>query len=108
MEGQELPEAARHFTRAIEIDPKCAEAYKQRAIAHSLLEDFDESIDDRRRTTELMACHSGASAGMGHCHAHTGRLQQALKCYQKAFSITPHLECLVEACEELKGQDEGD
>jgi tetratricopeptide (TPR) repeat protein len=108
MERQEMPEAIRHFTRAIEIDPKFAEAYNQRAIAHYLLEHFDESIDDCRRTTELMPCHFGAWAGMGHCHAHTGRLQQALKCYQKALSINPHLECLVEACDELKGQDEAD
>jgi len=108
MERQEMPEAIRHFTRAIEIDPKFAEAYNQRAIAHYLLEHFDESIDDCRRTTELMPCHFGAWAGMGHCHAHTGRLQQALKCYQKALSINPHLECLVEACDELKGQNDGE
>jgi tetratricopeptide (TPR) repeat protein len=108
MERQEMPEAIRHFTRAIEIDPKFAEAYNQRAIAHYLLEDFDESIADCHRTTDLMPCHFGAWAGMGHCHAHTGRLQQALECYQKALSINPHLECLVEACEELKGQDEAE
>ncbi len=108
MERQEMSQAIKHFTRAIEIDPKFAEAYNQRAIAHYLLEDFDESIADCRRTTDLMPCHFGAWAGMGHCHAHTGRLQQALKCYQKALSINPHLECLVEACEELMGQDEAE
>ena len=108
MERQEMPEAIRHFTRAIAIDPKFAEAYNQRAIAHYLLEHFDESIADCHRTTDLMPCHFGAWAGMGHCHAHTGRLQQALECYQKALSINPHLECLIEACEELMGQDEAE
>src|SRR6266699_1672746 len=43
MERQEMPEAIRHFTRAIEIDPRFAEAYNQRASAQYLLEHFDES-----------------------------------------------------------------
>jgi tetratricopeptide (TPR) repeat protein len=102
MENQDLAQAIQHFSRAIEIDPKFAEAYNQRAIANYLLEHFDESIDDCRRTTELMPCHFGAWAGMGHCHAHQGRMANALACYRKALQINPHLECLTEACEELK------
>jgi len=114
MENQDLAQAIQHFSRAIEIDPKFAEAYNQRAIANYLLDHFNESIDDCRRTTELMPCHFGAWAGMGHCHAHQGRMAAALACYRKALSINPHLECLTEACEELKqcpecrNDDDGD
>ncbi len=104
MERQEMSQAIKHFTRAIEIDPKFAEAYNQRAIAHYLLEEFDESVADCQRTAELMPCHFGAWAGMGHCHAHQGNFREALRCYRKALAINPHLECLAEACEELKGQ----
>jgi tetratricopeptide (TPR) repeat protein len=104
MERQELRDAIDHFSRALEIDPKFAEAYNQRAIAHYLLEEFDESIEDCRRTVELMPCHFGAWAGMGHGHAHEGRLGPALEAYRKALSINPHLECLVEACEEIERQ----
>jgi tetratricopeptide (TPR) repeat protein len=103
MERQELPLAIKHFTKAIEIDPKFAEAYNQRAIAHYLLEEFDESVTDCQRTADLMPCHFGAWAGMGHCHAHQGKFAEALACYQRALEINPHLECLKEACDELKG-----
>jgi tetratricopeptide (TPR) repeat protein len=105
MENQDIPQAVHHFTRAIAADPKFAEAYNQRAIAHYLQEHFRESIEDCRRTAELMPCHFGAWAGMGHCHAHEGRMKEALACYRKALAINPHLECLTEACEELKQCD---
>jgi tetratricopeptide (TPR) repeat protein len=108
MERQELDEAISHFTRAIEIDPKFAEAYNQRAIAHYLLDRLEDSIADCRRTTELMPCHFGAWAGLGHGCAHLGRIDEALACYKKALKINPHLECLVEACDELERQRDGE
>jgi tetratricopeptide (TPR) repeat protein len=106
MERGELREAIEHFTRAIEIDPDFAEAYNQRAIAHCLADEYDESIADCQRTVELMPCHFGAWAGMGHCHAHEGRLRPALETYRKALEINPHLDCLVEACDEIERQIE--
>jgi tetratricopeptide (TPR) repeat protein len=73
LEDQDLEGAVRHFTKAIEADPKFAEAYSQRAIAHCLMERWDKSMEDCRRTVELMPCHFNAWAGLGHCHAHEGR-----------------------------------
>jgi len=51
-----------------------------------------------------MPCHFGAWAGMGHCHAHVGRLDEALKSYERALSINPHLDGVREAVNELRGQ----
>jgi tetratricopeptide (TPR) repeat protein len=91
-----------HFDKAIELDPTFAEAYNQLAIVHYLEERYDESIEQCRKTVELMPCHFGAWAGLGHCHCHSGRLQDALECYEKALSINPHLEGVSQAVEELK------
>lgn len=104
MDRREMTQAIDHFTRAIALDPQFAEAYNQRAIAHYLLEHCDQSIADCEKTVELMPCHFGAWAGLGHCHAHAGRFNKALEYYQKALSINPHLECLAEACDELRQQ----
>lgn len=104
MDAKDYAGALEHFSKAIEIDPSFAEAYNQRGIAHYLLEHYDESVADCQKTVDLMPCHFGAWAGLGHCHAHEGRLPTALDCYRKALSINPHLECLDEACEELKKQ----
>jgi tetratricopeptide (TPR) repeat protein len=108
LEDQDLERAVRHFSKAIEADPKFAEAYSQRAIAHCLMERWDLSMADCRRTVELMPCHFNAWAGLGHCHAHEGRWREALACYEKALSINPHIDCLVEACDEIRKQIDGD
>jgi len=94
--------AIEHFSRAIELDPEFAEAYHQRALAKLLLERFDDCIDDCRKAVELMPFHFGALAGLGHCHAHEGRLVPALKCYEKALAINPHLDDVRQTVNELR------
>jgi tetratricopeptide (TPR) repeat protein len=100
---RDLAGALKHFTRATELDPTFAEAYNQRAITKYLAERFDESVADCREAIERMPCHFGAWAGLGHCHAHDGRMEEAVKCYERALSINPHLEGIREAVRELKG-----
>jgi tetratricopeptide (TPR) repeat protein len=101
MSRREFQQAIEHFNRAIAIAPAFAEAYNQRAIAYFLKEEFDKSIDDCRKTVELLPNHFGAWAGMGHCHAHEGRVCQAVKCYERALAVNPHLEGAREALTEL-------
>ena len=108
MDDRDLRCAVKQFTRAVELDPQFAEAYNQRAIAHYLLEQWDKTVADCAKTVELMPCHFGAWAGLGHGHAHAGRLREALGAYEKALSINPHQECLTEAIDELKRQIESE
>ncbi|HEX8914586.1 MAG TPA: tetratricopeptide repeat protein [Humisphaera sp.] len=93
-----------HFTRATELDPTFAEAYNQRAIAKFLLERYDECADDCREAVRLMPCHFGALAGLGHCHAHAGKLVPALKCYEKALAINPRMDDVRQTVTELRAE----
>jgi tetratricopeptide (TPR) repeat protein len=102
LEAGELACAQRHFGRAIELCPTFAEAYNQRAIARYLAEEFEPSIADCERAVELMPCHFGALAGMGHCYAHLGDVRRAIECYRRALVVNPHLECVRQAIEHLK------
>jgi tetratricopeptide (TPR) repeat protein len=106
LNSKDTSAAIDHFTNATLIDPSFAEAYNQRGIAKYLAERYEECIDDCQAAVERMPCHFGAWAGIGHCHAHLGRLAEAVKCYERALSINPHLECLQEAISELKRQIE--
>jgi tetratricopeptide (TPR) repeat protein len=99
---REFDTAIAHCTRAIEIDPTFAEAYNQRAIAYYLLERYEDSVADCQRSVERMPCHFGAWAGMGHCHAHLGRLSEACESYQQAVEINPHLEGVRQLLIELR------
>lgn len=102
IERQEFDHAIQHFSQAVQIDPQFAEAYNQRAIALYLQEKFTDSILDCRKAVELMPCHFGAWAGLGHCHAHLNQPQPAIDAYERALEINPHLECIAEAVEELR------
>jgi tetratricopeptide (TPR) repeat protein len=100
--------AVSHFNQALRIDPAFAEAYNQRALAYYLMERFEESIADCHRTIKRMPCHFGAWAGLGHCHAHLGRFDEALSAYEKALQINPHLESLQPSINELKKRLSGE
>jgi tetratricopeptide (TPR) repeat protein len=99
---REFDEAVREFSRAIELAPDFAEAYNQRAIAHYLKEEYEESAQDCRATVKLMKFHFGAWAGLGHCYAHLNRLPEAIECYEQALEINPHLTCVRDAVLELR------
>jgi tetratricopeptide (TPR) repeat protein len=99
---RDFAHAVCHFNRAIDLDPTLAEAYNQRALAYYLQERYDESIEDGLRAVERMPCHFGAWAGLGHCYAHAGRLDDAVRCYERALAINPHLETVRTAIESLR------
>ena len=99
--ARDFESALHHFDDAIEADPTFAEAYNQRAIAHYLLDQFDASIADCRRAVELMPCHFGAWAGMGHSHLHLGHLRNALRAYRKALAVHPHMDAVRQAANEI-------
>jgi len=101
LERKDYEHALKHFNRALEIDPEFAEAYNQRALAAYLLERYEDSIEDCRRTVQRMPQHFGALAGMGHCYAHLGKLREAIDSYRQALAIHPHLDCLKQAIPEL-------
>lgn len=96
--------AFKHFQRAIDLCPDFAEAYNQRAIAFYLQEDYENCQRECETVVRLMPCHFGAWAGLGHCHVHRGRIQEAIRCYEQALAVNPHVECLRQAVGELKRQ----
>ena len=104
MSRRDFASALLSCDEAIRLDPDFAEAYNQRAIAHYLMEQYKESIEDCWRATERMPCHFGAWAGMGHCYAHLGQNRQALESYERALQINPHLDCVRQAVGELKSK----
>ena len=84
--------ALEKLTRAIAGDPDFSEAYNQRAIAHYLAEQYEESVADCQEALRRMPQHFGAMAGMGHCHAHLQNYQEARRCYRLALAINPKLD----------------
>ena len=102
MNGRDFDAAVEHIGRALAEDPAFAEAYNQRAIVRYLQERYEESVEDCRRAVEHIPLHFGAWAGMGHCHAHLGRLNEAVACYKKVVAIHPTFGGVPDVLQELE------
>ena len=102
MNARQLDQAVEHFGRAISLDQQFAEAYNQRALARFMNDEFEASIADCRKVVRLMPCHFGAWAGMGHSFLHLGQLDHALKSYERAIEINPHLSCVQQTIHEIR------
>ena len=100
----DIEHAIKHFDKAITISPEFAEAYNQRGLARFMLERYEQSIEDCQMAARLMPAHFGAWAGMGHCHAHLGRVDEAIACYEKALEINPHMHEIRSAVKELRSR----
>jgi hypothetical protein len=105
MGSRELNLAIEHFDRAIDCDHDFSEAFNQRAIARFLQDRFEESIADCRKAVRLMPSHFGAWAGMGHCFLHLGQLDHAVRAYQRAIAINPHLDCVKQTLAEISREN---
>ncbi|MEX2672890.1 MAG: tetratricopeptide repeat protein [Phycisphaeraceae bacterium] len=92
MAEEDPQKALHHFRKACAIDPQFAEAYNQCGLAHYMLEQWVEATAPCRRAIKLQPWHFGAFAGLGHCFAHTGDLDQAACCYRSALAINPRME----------------
>jgi tetratricopeptide (TPR) repeat protein len=102
LDNRDLDAAIEHFTQAIQADPNFSEAYNQRALAHYLADRYEQSIEDCQQAVRRMPCHFGAWAGMGHCYAHLSNFAEAVRCYERALEINPHLACIREGLDELR------
>lgn len=91
LDAEEPDAAVGHFDEALKADPQFAEAMNQRAIAHYLRDRYIESMEDSRRALQIVPCHFGALAGLGHCHAQLGNFAEAGRCYRRALQINPRM-----------------
>lgn len=101
---QDIEKAITHLEKAIGLSPDFAEAYNQRAIAYYLAERYEESIKDCHKVIGLMPLHFGALSGLGHAYLALGKMAEALQAYEKALQVNPHLECIAELVQELRGE----
>ncbi|MEH6477036.1 MAG: hypothetical protein V7727_15205 [Sneathiella sp.] len=95
-------QAATTFTAITEISPKFAEGWNKRATVRFLMGDHDGSIEDVGRTLALEPRHFGALAGLGQMFERRDADAMALKAFEQAVKLNPHMPQLLEKIQALR------
>ncbi|MGH6944791.1 MAG: tetratricopeptide repeat protein [Geminicoccaceae bacterium] len=107
MSLQQYDLALESFDRIVEHAPRFAEGWNQRATLHYLMQDYRKSVLDIERTLELEPRHFGALSGLGQIYDALDEPQAALRAFEAALAIDPHLEGIRARVEELRRQLRG-
>jgi tetratricopeptide (TPR) repeat protein len=86
----DLDRAEALATRLIDVAPRFAEAYNQRAIIAFEQRRFEDSVRDCRRVLELNPYHFGALSGLAQCQLQLDRPAQALETLRRASRLQPY------------------
>lgn len=99
--------ALEYLDRLVERAPDFAEAWNKRATVHYLLDDYEASVLDIERTLELEPRHFGALSGLGMIYDAIGEPAAALRSFEAAVAINPHLDGPRQRIEALRRQLQG-
>jgi len=90
------------FDKVIELAPDFAEGWNKRATVHFMMGSYDASVNDIRRTLDLEPRHFGALSGLGLIFDAIGNTAAAVKVWEKALRVHPHMEGIRQRMNELK------
>jgi tetratricopeptide (TPR) repeat protein len=99
--------ALQYFDQLVEQAPDFAEGWNKRATVHYLMDDYEASVLDIERTLELEPRHFGALSGLGMIYDAIGKPAAALRSFEAAVALNPHLEGTRQRIEALRRQLRG-
>ena len=95
------------FSNIITEDPSFAEAWNKRATLFYIQGKIAQSRADIAQTLALEPRHFGALAGLGMIELSAGNLEAALRAYEQAVAVNPHMQnandIIKELSEKLRG-----
>ena len=91
MATEQIKRAAEVFDQVVTRAPAFAEGWNRRATLRFLTGDFDGSVADIRQVLNLEPRHFGALSGLGLIYMALERPQGALKAFERALQINPHM-----------------
>jgi tetratricopeptide (TPR) repeat protein len=95
------------FDAVVKYDKNFAEGWNKRATVEFSMGNYKASVADIERTLALEPRHFGALSGLGQIYLALDRKKLALKAFQDALAIDPHLQGVREAVEKLEKEVEG-
>lgn len=107
LQAGELEPALREFEIVVHKAPDFAEGWNKRATVRYMLGDFTGSVADIRRTLSLEPRHFGALSGLGMIYDALEKPESAIRAFEAALSLNPHMPGVRHRVEELKRRKDG-
>jgi tetratricopeptide (TPR) repeat protein len=108
MAGREWGQAREQLDALLERDPDFAEAWNRRATLFWLMRDLSASLRDVRQTLALEPRHFGALSGLGLIFMETDQVEGAIRAFETALEIHPHLPGARQHLEQLEKRRTGE
>jgi tetratricopeptide (TPR) repeat protein len=102
MAHDDFREALASFDRMVEEAPDFAEGWNKRATLYYLMGDYRASVLDIRRTLDLEPRHFGALSGLGLIYDAIEQPAAALRSFEAAIALNPHLQSIEQRILELR------
>ena len=91
MAAEQMKRAAEIYDQVVTRAPGFAEGWNRRATLRFLTGDFDGSVADIQQVLYLEPRHFGALSGLGLIYMTLERPKGALKAFERALQINPHM-----------------
>jgi tetratricopeptide (TPR) repeat protein len=102
MQAGDLPGAVALFDAVVNRRPDFAEGWNSRATALFFMGQLEASAADVEKTLALEPRHFGALSGLGQINLALEREAEALKAFEAALKVNPHLSSVREAVDTLR------
>lgn len=87
----DFAEALAALDDLVDRAPEFAEARNQRAMLYFRRAEYSRSAADCQEALRLNPHHFGAAAGLGQCYLRMNKPRAALRAFERALEINPHL-----------------
>lgn len=84
-------QAEEQYDAVVDLDPEFAEGWNRRATLRFMMGNYTGSIADINQVLELEPRHFGALAGLGMIYDRIDQPEAALRAFEQALLINPHM-----------------
>lgn len=104
IQAEDTGEALATLDRVVADAPDFAEGWNLRATVHYLRDEYGDALGDIRHVLALEPRHFAALAGLGRIFLDLDQKRAALKAFEAALTINPHLDDIKDEVDTLQEQ----